>query len=88
MPPKPKTKPRGPKPGQGGRNPGPPRLTVSARPLEATVAWLRATYPGMTDGKAATLALDSLSGANGLALARAGAENSTEETDSQYGNKH
>lgn len=64
---------RGPKPGQGGRPPGQPRSTVQTRPLVTTLELLRARYPGMTDNKAATMALDALAAeANDKALAQPG----------------
>lgn len=60
-----KTK-RGPKPGQGGRPPGPAKVKLSPMVLESTAAWLRAKYPqAKTLHAAAAQALDDLSGSNG-----------------------
>ena len=65
---KPKRKPkntRGPKPGQGGRPIGPPKVKLSPMVLEYTADWLRATYPqAKTIHAAASQALDDLSGSN------------------------
>lgn len=50
---------RGPKPGQGGRPPGPKRVNLgTVRVLESTAAWLK------QHGQTAAQALDSLSASN------------------------
>jgi hypothetical protein len=51
-------KTRGPKKGQGGRPKGEPRITVTARVLPETLAWVQRLYPAKSPGKSATLALD------------------------------
>ena len=74
---KPKRQPqntRGPKPGQGGRPVGPPKVKLSPMVLESTADWLRAKYPqAKTLHAAASQALDDLSGSNDQSLATAGA---------------
>jgi hypothetical protein len=65
---KPKRQPkntRGPKPGQGGRPKGPPKVKLSPMVLESTADWLRAKYPlARTLNAAASQALDEISGSN------------------------
>lgn len=56
---------RGPKPGQGGRPKGPPKVKLSPMVLASTAQWLRSTYPqAKTLNAAASQALDDLSGSN------------------------
>lgn len=51
---------RGPKPGQGGRPVGPPKVKLSPMVLLSTADWLRATYPqAKTLHAAAAEALDN-----------------------------
>lgn len=65
---KPKRQPkntRGPKPGQGGRPVGPPKVKLSPMVLKSTADWLRAKYPqAKTLHAAASQALDDLSVSN------------------------